>query len=92
MSKPKKTPRRPKSEHKRTEFNRWVDEFNSKNDPHNLGAFKPGQTKIVAGGTGFNTAGKKAPKASPKLQKLSDELGLSPKVIAMLYEKFGPKK
>ena len=69
-----------------------VDAFNAKWDPHNLRPqLKPGHTRILASGTGFNTAGKTPKKANPELEELSKELGLSAQDITLLAEMFPPK-
>lgn len=70
-----------------------VREFNAKHNPHNLGTqLKPGETKIFASGTGFNTAAKKpAQKDNPELEKLSKDLGLTVQDINLLAGMFPPK-
>jgi hypothetical protein len=70
-----------------------VDAFNAEFDPHDLRPqLKPGETRIIGSGTGFNTPGKKAPeKPSPELEELSKDLGLTVQDIVLLSEIFPPK-
>lgn len=46
--------------------------------------------QVVAGGTGFNTAGKTTGH-NPEVQKLAAETGLTPQDIGLLIQMFPPK-
>ena len=85
------TPTPPANNPPKTERPAWKQRWLDANERWNPGATPPrASNKVIASGSGFDTAGKKAPPPAddPELKEIADELGLTTNDLLLIHQKF----